>query len=209
MNRRTILACAASAAALLGGAAPALAQSEPFIGQLMWVGFTYCPRGWTEANGQLLPIAQNTALFSLLGTTYGGDGRTTFALPDLRGRVAVHVGQGPGLPSYAQGQQFGVPTTTLTVAQMPSHTHAASTQATLQASNAAGDQAGPTGNVLADGRTSRVYTAGPSNVAMGSSSITAQTTVSPAGGNQPFNNAQPSLVVRACIALTGVFPSRN
>ena len=105
------------------------AQPEPFLGQLMLVGFTFCPRGWANANGQLLEISTNTALFSLLGTTYGGNGRTTFGLPDLRGRVPVHVGTGPGLSAYRQGQRSGQETVTLTAAEMPAHRH------TVNASN--------------------------------------------------------------------------
>jgi len=98
--------------------------SEPFLGEICWIGFNFAPRGWALCDGQLLSISQNDALFSLLGTTYGGDGRTTFGLPDLRGRSPIHVGQGPGLSNYQWGQKGGVETVTLTINQMPSHTHA-------------------------------------------------------------------------------------
>jgi microcystin-dependent protein len=102
---------------------PAAAQSEPFLGQIAWVAFDFAPRGWAECNGQILSIAQNTALFSLLGTTYGGNGTTTFALPDLRGRVAVHGGQGPGLTSRGMGEKGGLENVILTENQMPAHAH--------------------------------------------------------------------------------------
>src|SRR5215831_8639728 len=111
-------------------------MSEPFLGMIILVGFTFPPRGWAFCQGQLLPISQNTALFSLLGTTYGGNGQTTFALPDLRGRVPVGFGQGPGLSNYTQGQVGGVENVTLAINQMPIHTHAlGSIQATAKARN--------------------------------------------------------------------------
>jgi microcystin-dependent protein len=127
-------------------------MSEPFIGMIILVGFNFAPRGWAVCNGQLLPISQNTALFSLLGTTYGGNGQTTFALPDLRGRVPNGMGQGPGLSNYTIGQVGGVEGVTLTVNQMPAHTHVITPgglAATSRVKNAAGNRQTPVGNVPA------------------------------------------------------------
>jgi microcystin-dependent protein len=187
----------------------ALPQPEPFIGTVMWFGGNFCPRGWAATNGQILSIAQNTALFSLLGTTYGGNGQTTFALPDLRGRIAVHDGQGPGLTPRTLGEVYGSETHTLTVTEMPSHTHSASPQFVMRAAGGNGATPAPAGNTLADTRTARIYSTAPSNVDLGTTSLSAQTTVGPTGGNQPFENLQPYLAVTACIALEGIYPSRN
>ncbi|HTT97594.1 MAG TPA: tail fiber protein [Rhizomicrobium sp.] len=172
--------------------------TDPYLGQLMVVGFTFCPRGWTEANGQILSIASNTALFSLYGTTYGGNGQTTFALPDLRGRVAMHVGAGLGLPNADQGEVLGTPTTTLTVANLPAHNHS------LNASGAAPSSNDPSGNLLGTFTpTQHVYDPGAPNKVM------APTAIGMTGQNIPFDQHQPSLVLRYCVALQGVFPSRN
>lgn len=164
----------------------------------MMTGTNYCPRGWTEANGQLLQIRDNQALFALLGTMYGGDGRMTFGLPDLRGRVALHTGQGPGLTNRKQGEKSGAETETLTVNQMPQHTHS------LKASSVSANDKVPTGKVLAKARRN-VY-ASP-----GSGKLTqmAPTSVGSVGNNQPHNNMQPYLTIRFCIALQGIFPPRN
>ena len=176
---------------------PAEAGAEPFIGEIMMVGYTFCPRGWAEANGQLLPIAQNTALFSLYGTTYGGDGRTTFALPDLRGRVPIHVGNGPGLSPNALGQKGGSETNTLTVNQMPPHSHS------LNATTAASASPDPTGNLSANTGRDDNYAGGAPNAQMSSSAIGSS------GGGQAVNNMQPFQVIRFCLALQGIFPSRS
>lgn len=182
-----------------------IAQAEPFIGEIRWVGFNFAPRGWALCDGTLLPISQNQALFSLLGTTYGGDGRTTFALPDMRGRVPVHAGSGPGLSNYTQGSQFGSEQRTLTVAQMPQHNHAltlATDDADLSdASNAM--LANPVAPV-----------AGKPNVAsykqnpMTTTQLAANT-VTNSGGGQAVDVRQPSLALYCTIATTGIFPSRN
>ncbi|MBL8179686.1 MAG: phage tail protein [Bryobacterales bacterium] len=166
---------------------------EPFIGQLMCVGFNFAPRGWALCNGQLMSIAQNTALFSLLGTMYGGDGVTTFALPDLRGRAALHNGQGPGLSVYTQGQVGGNENVTLIASQMPMHNHTAACSSTDPSDTT------PVGGVPAAG---------------GSYATTANSTMLPtmigmAGGSQPHPNMQPFLVLNWIIALEGVFPSRS
>jgi microcystin-dependent protein len=156
-------------------------------------GFNFAPRGNAFCNGQIMSISQNTALFSLLGTTYGGNGTTTFALPDLRSRVPLHFGQGPGLSSYSQGQLAGEENHTLITTEMPVHTH------TARASSGDATDASPVGNVLAAGGT---YTAA-ANQNMAAGAITS------VGGSQPHNNLQPYLALNFCIALNGIFPSRN
>jgi microcystin-dependent protein len=213
------LAAITAAVAMSGAlsATPALAGPEPFVGELMLVGFNWCPRNFAKAEGQLLPIAQNTALFSLLGTTYGGDGRNTFALPDLRGRVPVGAGHGPGLAEIRIGEKAGAQQHTITSAQMPSHTHAATTAVNadvkLRATNQRADTAAPAGKVL--GRTGgggEVYHAGPVDQDMAGdavqANVTATTTVNPAGGSQPLNIQDPYLGMTWCIALQGIYPSR-
>lgn len=166
-------------------------MSEPFLGEIRTFGFNFAPRGWAFCNGQLLPIAQNTALFSLLGTTYGGNGQTTFALPELRGRAPVHVGQGPGLPLVDQGETGGETAHTLIVSEQPAHSHPiGATQGGATASRPAG----------------KVCSAG------GSYSDTSDANMQPtgaAGGGQPHNNMQPYLGLNFCIALEGIFPSRS
>jgi len=171
---------------------------EPYLGDIKLTAINFEQRGWAECNGQLLSIASNTALFSLLGTTYGGDGETTFALPDLRGRVPVHNGQGPGLTNRRQGQVGGTESNTLTVAQMPTHTH------TINAVSEDGNQSSPIGNMpagtkLLDQEYSNATAAGTMNSEM----------VNSEGGNQSVNNMQPYAVVKYVIALQGLFPSPN
>jgi len=174
---------------------------EPFLGQIQAFGFNFAPRGWAKCDGGLLQISQHSALFSLLGTTYGGDGETTFGLPDLRGRTPIHQGQGPGLTNRIIGQKAGAETVTLTASNMPTHTHAATLKGTTQAPPPTFEDT-PTGKVLAKGNE---YSDGNSDTDMGASSITNANT----GGGQAHANMQPFLTVNYCIALTGVFPSRN
>lgn len=173
-----------------------MAQAEPFLGQLMVGGWNFCPRGWARADGQILSIAQNTALFSLLGTTYGGNGQTTFALPDLRGRAPIHNGQGPGLPSYDIGEVGGSTSFTLSVNQLPSHSHP------VKATNVGSDKPGPLGKYLGL-NADPMYHLGPPNVNM------AADMVAPTGGNQPVSHRGPYLGLQWCIALEGIFPSRD
>jgi microcystin-dependent protein len=198
--KRFLLASAMAATASSG---PVLAQaSEPYIGETIIVGFDFCPRGWAAANGQLLSIAQNTALFSLLGTTYGGDGQTTFALPDLRGRALVHQGQGPGLSSYTMGQRAGTTSFTLTTSNLPAHVH----PGTLRAVPTAGNDGNPVRNSIAvapAGRT--VYSTADPSVVMNSGDVT----ILPAGGNQPVAKTSPALTMNYCIAFQGIYPSRD
>ena len=170
-------------------------MAEPFLGQLMCVGFNFAPRGWAFCNGQIMAIAQNTALFSLLGTTYGGNGQTTFGLPDLRGRVALGFGQGPGLSNYTQGEVAGVETVTLNSQQMPLHNHA------INASNLDAADQTPGGNFPSGG--GAYNNPAPPRQAMNAAMC------GNAGGNQPHENRQPYLVLNWVIALQGIFPSRN
>lgn len=174
-------------------------MSEPYLGQIISVGFNFAPRGWAMCNGQLLPISQNDALFALLGTTYGGDGITTFGLPNLQSRIAIHQGQGPGLQNYVLGQASGTETVTLTTNQMPAHTH----PAMAVAGNA--DKTTANGNLWATesaGATS-FYSDGAPDGPMNAQAISA------AGGNQPHDNLMPYLCMTYVIALEGIFPSQG
>ena len=173
---------------------------EPFIGQLMLVGFNFAPQGWALCNGQLLSIAENSALFSLLGTTYGGNGTTTFALPDLRGRTALHFGQGPGLSNYVQGQASGSESVTLLVSNLPAHTHS------LAANSGAGVSSDPTGKVLAAFRDDEN---GSGPYASAANTMMSPQAIGPTGGSQPVSIMQPYLVLNWIIALEGIYPSRG
>jgi microcystin-dependent protein len=169
-------------------------MATPFIGEIKLVSFNFPPKGWAFCNGQLLAINQNQALFSILGTTYGGDGRTNFALPNLQGRVAIHPGNGNVL-----GQVGGETAHVLIQGEMPTHAH------TLQASLSPANSPSPTGNVLADvrGSTGIEQYQGHPDAAM------SQAAVAPTGGSQPHDNMQPYTVMNFAIALVGLFPSRN
>ncbi|NJL82618.1 MAG: phage tail protein [Chloroflexaceae bacterium] len=202
---------------------------EPFIGEIYLVPYNFAPRGYAFCQGQLLSIAQNSALFALIGTTFGGNGQTTFALPDLRGRVPLGVGQGSGLSLRNLGELAGSETNTLATNQLPSHTHAlagslnATTQvsATLRGSNALADQNSPQGHALAETNARAgqppIYTTQSPIVDMqaGSINTTATTTItnglsiSATGSNIPVNNMQPYLGLNYIIALVGIFPSRD
>ena len=178
---------------------------DPFIGEIRAVGFSFAPRGWALCQGQLMPINQNTALFALLGTTYGGDGRTTFALPDLRSRLIVQPGQGPGLSNYSLGQVSGSETVTLNTNQMPAHTHTLS-GVTVNANSAAGTVAAPAGNVLGSNTSVQHYAASP-DAQMAAGSVSGITTL--AGSGTAHANTMPSLGLYYVIALQGVFPQRS
>ena len=168
-------------------------MSEPFLAEIRIFGFNFAPRGWAFCDGQILPINQNQSLYSLLGTTYGGDGRTSFALPDLRGRVPIHVSDGNRL-----GQKSGEETHALTVQEMPAHHHA------FQASSGAASTQAGAGNVLGSTDGAGLYVdKAMRSVAMSADQITE------AGGGQPHENRQPFQVLNFCIALQGLFPSRN
>jgi len=174
-------------------------MAEPFIGQITPVGFNFAPRGYAFCSGQLQSIASNTALFSLLGTTYGGDGKVTFGLPDLRGRTPIHQGQGNGLPDYVMGEMSGVESVTLIQTEMPIHTHL------VNADNAGTGIANPKGAYPA---------AEPSGQGITAFTATANTTmnvmmIGVTGSGVAHNNLQPLLTVNYIIALEGIFPARN
>jgi microcystin-dependent protein len=187
-------------------------MSEPFIGEIKMVGFNFAQRGWDFCNGQLLPISQNTALFSLLGTTFGGDGRTTFGLPDLRGRSAVNPGRGPGLSGYRSGERGGQEEVTLTQNEMPAHTHIATNTSDLKVgvSNQGVNTDSPAGSVFAVGEED-VFRSGAANTTMDASSIAGSvtTTNSSTGGSLPHTNLSPFLGMNHLIALVGLYPSRS
>ena len=169
---------------------------EPFVGEVRWFAGNFAPRGWAYCDGQILPIPGNEALFSLLGTTYGGDGRTTFGLPDMRGRAMVHQGSGPGLANRPLGQKSGSEAVALNSTQLPSHNH------TLRADNSGGDSVLPETRVVSKVGRLRVY-GGAIDTNMGASSI------AEAGGSDPHNNMQPYKTLNCIIALTGRYPSRS
>jgi len=174
-------------------------MAEPFIGQIIQAGFNFAPRGYATCDGQIMSIAQNTALFSLLGTTFGGDGRVTFGLPDLRGRTPLHQGNGPGLTPRVIGEMAGAENVTLLSSQMPTHNHLMST------TNVAGAVSTPGGNFVAPSSDSVISNFRPTS----DGSTLHPQSIGLAGGNQPHNNMQPYLVTNFCIALEGIFPSRN
>ncbi len=184
---------------------------EPFIGQIMMVGFNFPPRGWALCNGALLQISQNSALFSLLGTTYGGDGRTTFGLPDLRGRVPVHTGTGPGLSPKAWGERGGSNTRSLNVANMPPHNHVANVTETLSVAvtTATASEDDPDGTVLGAGP--EIFSSAAADTNMGAQSIGGNVNVDilNTGNGTSFGIEQPFLSIHFIIALVGTFPSRN
>lgn len=204
---------------LLSASVPVSAASlEPMLGSIDFVGFNFAPRGWASCDGQLLPISSNSALFSLLGTTYGGDGRTTFALPDLRGRVPMHKGQGPGLSNYAIGQRGGQEAHTLSVTEIPAHTHAATTTVDpsglkMRGNDGAAATPEPGANALASTGRNNTYAAVAPNVDMAPGSVggtaSAATVIGSAGGGQAFPSMPPYLVLNCIIALQGVYPSRD
>lgn len=176
-------------------------MSEPYVAQITMFAGNFAPRGWAFCDGQLLAVSQNDALFSLLGTIYGGDGRTTFGLPDLRGRAAMHAGNGPGLSSYRLGAKGGQERVTLTTNQMPSHNH----DVTMRAEMRGGSVTDPAGNMLAAGSPIYRGNAAADDVDMDPGMIR-QGNV---GGSQPHNNLSPFLAVNYIIALFGIYPSRS
>ena len=235
---KTILSITVSFTLIIAISCKAHAQaSEPFIGQLAYVAFDFAPRNWSTCDGQLLTIGQNATLFSLLGTRFGGDGRTNFKLPDMRGRVPIHMGQGPGLSTYILGFSGGFETITLSTAHMPTHTHGATAQssststvagsaggAKLRASSADSDANDAQNNSLASrtGKANKSYTTSapdvdmhPDSVTVDMSGISVTTTtdtvvsVQNNGGGQGFPVVQPYTVLNCIIALDGIYPQRN
>jgi microcystin-dependent protein len=171
-------------------------MADPFVAEIRIFPFNFAPRGWAWCDGQLLPLSQNTALFSLLGTTYGGDGKSNFALPDLQGRAPMHPGQGPGLSQHDLGETGGSETVALLESEIPAHSHA------LRGSSIIGDTPSPAGHALA--RFPNAY----QSSATGLVSMAAEA-LPPAGGDAPHNNLMPYLTFNFCIALQGVFPPRT
>jgi microcystin-dependent protein len=172
-------------------------MADPFLAEIRIFPFTFAPKNWAFCNGQLLPLSQNTALFSLLGTFYGGDGKSNFALPNLQGSVPMHHGQGPGLSNHVVGESGGSATITLLEGEIPAHTHA------LQASNQPGEDPAAANHALARSTGASLYQTSPSP-----SVLLAGQALAPAGGSQPHNNRMPFLTLNFCIALLGVFPPR-
>ena len=172
---------------------------DPFVAEIRIFPFNFAPKGWAWCDGQLLPLSQNTALFSLLGTTYGGNGKSNFALPDLQGRAPMHPGQGPGLSLHDLGEEGGVPYITLLESEIPSHSH------TMQCDIVNATKSLPTGNAFAkvSGATPYLPPAGVNQIQM------AGNTIAPAGGDQPHNNMMPYLTCYFNIALQGVYPPRT
>ncbi len=171
-------------------------MSNPFVAEIRMFGFNFAPTGWAFCNGQILPISQNTALFSLLGTTYGGDGRTNFALPNLQDSTPLHEGQGPGLSLRSLGEAGGSATETLTTSEMPAHSHALSAAI-------AGTTGTPSNAVALAPASGAIYRAATNLVAMSPGELAS------AGDSQPHNNRQPYLTLNFCIALQGIFPARS
>lgn len=172
-------------------------MSSPFVAEIRIVGFNFAPTGWAYCNGQLLPISQNTALFSLLGTFYGGNGQSTFALPDFQGRAAVHQGQGPGLSDRFLGESGGSETVSLLESEIPGHSHS------MMASDNVGERNNPGGNYYSVPDSGFVHASATNLTPMSPNSL------APAGGDQPHNNMPPYLVLNFIIAMQGVFPPRG
>ena len=173
---------------------------DPFVAEIRIFPFNFAPKGWAWCDGQLLPLSQNTALFSLLGTTYGGNGKSNFALPNLQGRAPMHPGQGPGLSLHDLGETGGSETVTLLESEIPSHSHAVRAASPQDPGNL---QVGAPNRVFAASGNGQAYNAAASLVSL------APEALAPAGGDQPHNNLQPFLTFYFCIALQGVFPPRG
>jgi microcystin-dependent protein len=171
---------------------------DPFVAEIRIFPFNFAPKGWAFCDGQILPLSQNTALFSLLGTTYGGDGKSNFALPDMQGNAPMHPGQGPGLSLHDLGETGGSETVSLLESEIPSHSHA------LMASNQPGEDPQAVTEALARSVGANLYQASNAGLVNMSDNILA-----PAGGDQPHNNLQPYLTLNFCIALQGVYPPRT
>ncbi len=172
---------------------------DPFVAEIRIFPFNFAPKGWAWCDGQLLPLSQNTALFSLLGTTYGGDGKSNFALPDLQGRSPMHPGQGPGLSLHDLGETGGSETVTLLESEIPSHSH------TLRGDRNVSESPDPAQNTLGRGSSINAY----QNIINQNLVSMAPEALAPAGGDQPHNNMQPYLTFYFCIALQGVYPPRT
>lgn len=189
-------------------------MSTPYLSEIKLFAFNFPPKGWAFCAGQILSIQQNQALFALLGTTYGGNGISTFGLPNLQSRVPISIGQGPGLSFYSLGDQAGVEAVTLDAATLGAHTHAVdptTLKATIPCRNDGANQRGPSGGVPAVEATSvtATYSTASPDSSESTAAIVPAITAGTAGGNQPHTNIQPYLTVNYCIALQGIFPSRS
>ena len=202
MNIKSMAIGTAMLAASAFAASPEAAAQEDYIGEIKLVPYTFCPRGTAAADGQLMAISQYSALFSLYGTNFGGDGRTTFGLPDMRGRVPMHQGQGPGLSEYRIGQKGGRETVMLTTPELPAHSHKAGVQVSGEDANSNT----PEGNAFANVE-EEAYVTGtlPNGTYMNSGTITVDNT----GGSQAHPNMQPYIALQYCVVLEGLYPSRN
>ena len=177
---------------------------DNYLGEIRLVGFNFAPVGWALCNGQLLSINDNDALYSLLGTTYGGDGQTTFAVPNFPSRVVIGMGQGPGQNNYVQGQTLGAESVTLTTQQMPVHQHAL--QGNVKAITGGAGQTSPAGALFSN-QGGDAYTGTAGSSVLAADALT-NVTVTPAGGSQPHSNLQPTLALRYIIATQGIYPSQ-
>jgi microcystin-dependent protein len=173
-------------------------MADPFVAEIRVFAFNFAPKGWAFCDGQLLPLSQNTALFSLLGTVYGGDGKSTFGLPNLQGSAPMHPGAGPGLSQHFLGETSGTPSVSLLESEIPAHAHSLMSQA------AVGNRTNPLENAIARVQGATAYAPPPGPTA----AQLAPEAVALAGGSQPHNNMQPYLTLNVCIALQGVFPQR-
>ncbi len=183
-------------------------STEPFIGEIKLFGFNFAPKGYALCNGAIMSIAQNTALFSLLGTVYGGNGQTTFGLPDLQGRAPIGQGQGQGLPAYTIGAKAGATSVTLTTANMPAHVHAVNGMVVkMGVFTGVGEDSSPNGNYPATAGSDLYAGSSTPNNFMGPAQVSGTTDV--AGGNLPIGTLPPYLVMNYSIAIQGIFPSRN
>ncbi|QLC26623.1 phage tail protein [Parasphingopyxis algicola] len=201
MKIQTAILSAALGLSAVSAPQPAMAQ-ERVMGEIITVGYLFCPRATVEAAGQLIAISQNTALFSLFGTTYGGDGRTTFGIPDLRGRSGINHGSRPGLTPFQQGQSGGRENIQLTVQNMPSHSHTGR----MRASNTAATIDNPTNAALADFNDPQdIYSEQAPDVDMAANTVQTDNT----GGSVSFDSRNPYLVLRYCVVTNGIYPSRN
>lgn len=195
---------------------PAMSGEDPFLGEIMLHGGTYCPQGWEEADGRLLPIVDHQALFALYGCAYGGNCTTDFALPNLRGRVPIGVGTGPGLTTRVRGQSGGQESVELSIPEIPAHTHSLANvtlKGTVQTSSSDGTTNVPSGKALSDSNRTSVYSDGAldSTLVANSVSVSGQSgdAVAATGGNQAHNNMPPFVTLRYCVALEGSFPPRS
>lgn len=200
LRKSYLLATAAAVAGTLGVASAASAQDN-YLGEILKVPYNFCPRGTDEADGQLLSIAQYSALYAIYGTTFGGDGVTTFGLPDMRSRMSIHTGTGIGLTPRVLGQAAGTESNTQTLATMPRHEHVA----LIRTTSAAANSTSPVGNKLGTTPAAKYVNAVPSAQIMNRDSVL----INSAGSGQPYSHLPPTLTIRYCVTLEGIFPSQN